>query len=192
MKKIFPILFTLLLIFSSVFSQVSDKNKKAAKTAYNSAVENIQTMNFQAALSYLDAAVELDPGMTTALLQRAKVKVELGKTDDAIKDFKKVIEKDPGNGESYFYLGYLPFTSDTSQLIINNLNMAIQKGYKQPQAFYYRGMYYLLSEQYSEAINDFTSATELKPNYPLAYHNRASAKEHWAICREPFTITGWL
>jgi tetratricopeptide (TPR) repeat protein len=87
MKKISLILFTLLLVFSQLFSQVSDKNKKNAKTAYNSAIENIKILNYKVALTYLDAAVDLDPGLKQALVQRGKVKVELGKYKEAMKDF---------------------------------------------------------------------------------------------------------
>lgn len=176
MKKFFLILFTLLLVFPQLFAQVSDKNKKNAKTAYNSAVENIRNLNFEAALTYLDAAVDLDPGLNEALIQRGKVKVELGKIDEAIRDFTLAGQKDPKNGEPDFYLGYLPFASDTSQLLINKLNESILKGYRQAQVYYYRGLYYLLMQNYSTAITDFTSAVELQPDYPLAYHNRATAK----------------
>jgi tetratricopeptide (TPR) repeat protein len=176
MKKFSLFLFMLFLIFTQLFSQVSDKNKKNAKTAYNSAVENIRNLNFPVALTYLDAAVDLDPGLNNALIQRAKVKVELGKTKEALKDFTLAGEKDPKNGEPDFYLGYLAFTTDTSQLVINKLNSAISKGYTQPQVYYYRGLYYLMVKNYSTAITDFTSAIELKSDYALAYHDRATAK----------------
>jgi len=173
MKKIPLILFTVFLAFSPIFSQVSDKNKKNAKTAYNTAVENIKILNYDLALTYLDAAVQLDPDLNEALIQRAKVKVELGKINEAIIDFTLAGQKDPKNGEPDFYLGYLPFEKDTSQLVINNLNNAILKGYKQPQAFYYRGLYYYLINEYSNSIKDFTSSIELKRNYALVYHDRA-------------------
>jgi tetratricopeptide (TPR) repeat protein len=176
MKKISLLLFTLVLLFTQCFSQVSDKNKKSAKTAFNSAVDNIRSLNFELALTYLDAAVDLDPGLNEALIQRGKVKVELGKINEAISDFTLAAEKDPKNGEPDFYLGYLPFTTDTSQLVINKLNSAISKGYKQAQVYYFRGLYFLLAKDYSTAINDFSSAIDLQANYSLAYHNRASAK----------------
>ncbi len=176
MKKICLILFTLLMFFSQLYSQVSDKNKKNAKTAYNSAVENIINQNYEVALTYLDAAIELDPGLNDALIQKAKVKVELGQIKGAIADFKLAAQKDPKNGEPDFYLGYLPFIKDTSQLVINNLNSSIKKGFAEPQVFYYRGLYFLLAKNYSEAIKDFTRATELKTDYSIAYHDRASAK----------------
>jgi len=176
MKKISLILFSLFLIFPLLFSQIGDKNKKNAKTAYNSAVENIRNLNFEVALTYLDAAVELDSTLNEALIQRGKVKVELGKINEATKDFILASRRDPKNGEPDFYLGYLPFKTDTSALILSKLNSAIQKGYIQAQAFYYRGLYFLIAKEYSTAINDFTKAVELKVNYALAYHDRASAK----------------
>ncbi len=176
MKKVFLILVTIFLFFPHLISQVSDKNKKNAKTAYNTAVENIRSLNFEVALTYLDAAVDLDSTLNEALIQRGKVKVELGKINDAIKDFSLAGRRDPKNGEPDFYLGYLPFVTDTSRLIINKLNSAIQKGYIQAPAFYFRGLYYLIQKSYSTAINDFTKAVELKANYALAYHDRATAK----------------
>jgi len=176
MKKISLILFTLFFVSLPIFSQVSDKNKKNAKTAYNSAVENIRSLNFELALTYLDAAVDLDPGLNEALIQRAKVKVELGKIKEAIADFTLAGERDPSNGEPDFYLGYLPFVKDTSKIVINRLDAAIQKGYKQAQVYYYRGLYKLLLNEHSGAISDFTKAIEMKANYSLAYHDRASAK----------------
>jgi tetratricopeptide (TPR) repeat protein len=176
MKKIPLILFTFFLIISPLFSQVSDKSKKNAKTAYNSAVENIRNLNYSVALTYLDAAVDLDPGLNVALIQRAKVNVELGKISEAMSDFSIAGEKDPKNGEVDFYLGYLPFDADNSEIVINRLNASIQKGYRQPQVYYYRGLYYLLKKEYTAAITDFTAAIELQTDYALAYHDRATAK----------------
>jgi tetratricopeptide (TPR) repeat protein len=179
MKKISLILFTLFLIFFQLYSQVSEKNKKNAKTAYNSAVGSIRSMDFQVALTYLDAAVELDPELNEALIQRAKVKVELGNINEAMKDFALAGEKDPKNGEPDFYMAYLPFKYDTAKIIINRFNSSIIKGFKEPQVFYYRGLYYLLNKEYSNAINDFTKAIEYKANYYLAYHDMGCAK--WAL-----------
>jgi tetratricopeptide (TPR) repeat protein len=177
MKKISLILIALFLVYFQLYPQLSDRNRKNAKVAYNAAVEKIRTMDFKNALPVLDSAVSLDPGLIDAIVLRAKVKVELGMMPDAISDFTSAAELDPANGEADFYLAYLTFGTDTSAMVINRLKSAVQKGYRQPQAFYYAGLYYLNHMDYNAAITEFSSAIELNPSYALAYHDRGTARK---------------
>jgi tetratricopeptide (TPR) repeat protein len=177
MKKISLILMALFLVYFQLYPQVSDRDRKNAKIAYNAAVEKIRTLDFKNALPALDSAVILDPGLIDALVMRGKVKVELGMVPDAVSDFTAASELDPANGEPDFYLAYLASGTDTSAMVINKLNSAVQKGYKQPQAYYYAGLYYLNHKDYNSAISNFSSAIELNPSYAFAYHDRGTARK---------------
>jgi tetratricopeptide (TPR) repeat protein len=176
MTKTIILFLSLLLFQNSVYAQDADKKKRNSRVAYNTAVESIKTANYELALSYLDAALELDPGFTDALLQRGKVKVELRLISKALEDFSLASQLNDKNGEPFFYLGYLQFNGDTGKIIIDNINQAIQKGYKTPQAYYNRGLYKLLTRNFSSAIEDFTAATGLQENFATAYNDRALAK----------------
>jgi tetratricopeptide (TPR) repeat protein len=174
MKKI--LLLFIFFIPILLISQVPEKNIRISRQAYNSAIDNIKAANFQVALTFLDASLDLDPVFQEALLQRAKVKVELGLIPDALKDFLQASRINDKNGEPFFYLGYLQFNGDTGSNIIENLNLAIQKEYRTPQSYYNRGLYRLLVNEYSGAIEDFTSSIGLQTDFAFAYHDRAVAK----------------
>lgn len=176
MKQVFLLLLAGLLSGSLSYAQLSEKNKKESLKAYNEAVKYINQMNFELAVNYLEASLSYDENFYDALMLRAKAKVELDKIDDALLDFQQASVLEPSMGEPYFYLAYLNFQGDTSAFILDNLNKAINNGFKEQQVYYNRGLYKLIAGNYSGAIDDYTAAIELKKDNALAYHDRGTAK----------------
>lgn len=164
------------LAFYSVCAQVSERDKKNAKIAYNKAVESISSENYQDAISLLEASLSLYPDFTDAVVARAKVKVELGLIPEAITDFQELVIGQPSNGEYWFYLAYLQFDADTNAVVLDWFNKSINLGYHEPQAYYYSGLCKYLFGDYQGAIADYTSAVEKDNNYALAYHDRGTAR----------------
>ncbi|HYW95749.1 MAG TPA: hypothetical protein VE870_09190, partial [Bacteroidales bacterium] len=99
MKRIASLLLICFLPAVLSYSQLPDKNKKEAKKAYNEAVTYISEGNYEPAVTYLNACLELDSTFTPALSARAKAKVEMGNIVGAENDFKLLRQKDPSNGE---------------------------------------------------------------------------------------------
>ncbi len=88
MKRIAILVLSLLVPAVLSHAQSSEKNKKEAKVAYNQAVTYITEGNFEPALTYLDACLDLDSAFNQALSARAKAKVETGNINGALKDFR--------------------------------------------------------------------------------------------------------
>lgn len=169
----------LVWILAFVFSmpmQAQERNKKEARKAYNQALDYVTRGQYEPALAYTDAALDFDNSFSDALLLRAKIKVELGNKESATSDFLALKEIRPELGEVDFYLAYIRFPGQADSSLIAHFDEAIRKGYKIPEAYYYRG---LLNQQFgmhSKAIADFTEAINRRQDYALAYHNRASSK----------------
>ena len=113
MKRIALLISALVIPAVLIYAQVPDKNKKEAKKAYNQAVTLISEGNFEPAITYLDACLDLDSSFTMALSVRARAKVETGDMAGALNDFRILAEKDLSAGEPYFYFAYLAFTDSS-------------------------------------------------------------------------------
>jgi tetratricopeptide (TPR) repeat protein len=176
MKQAFLILIAGLLLNSLSHAQISEKNKKESLKAYNEAVKYINQMNYELAMNYLEASLSYNENFYDALMLRGKTKVELNKIDGALLDFKQASLLEPSLGEPDFYLGYLNFKADTNAYVLEHLDKAINKGFKEHQVYYNRGLYKLVTGDFSGAIDDYTDAIDLKKDYALAYHDRGTAK----------------
>lgn len=81
---------------------------------------------------------------------------------------------------SYYNLGLLDERENKYDEAILNYNKAIlnyplEQNDKKAQAYYNRGIMNRKLNNINNAIDDYTSAIQLKPNYVLAYNNRAYA-----------------
>lgn len=177
MKNIIYILMACLLLPFAVYAQdVTLKNKNDAKVAYNKGIESINEKNYWVALEYLTAALDFNPEFAPAYLMRGKVNLELNKVRESIQDFSMATEQDRSLGEAFFYLGYATFDSNANQAVLDYYDAAINTGYKEPFVYYYRGLYKLVTGNFTGAILDFTYAIDIQPGYALAYHDRGTAK----------------
>jgi tetratricopeptide (TPR) repeat protein len=176
MKLAFLILIAGFLLNSLSQAQVSEKNKKESLKAYNEAVNYINQMNYELALNYLEASLSYDENFYDALMLRGKAKVELNKIAAALLDFQQASMLEPSQGEPDFYLAYLNFQGDTNAIVLEHLDAAINKGFKEHQVYYNRGLYKLVTGNFSGAIDDYSDAIDLKKDYAIAYHDRGTAK----------------
>jgi tetratricopeptide (TPR) repeat protein len=157
--------------------QVPEKNKKEAKKAYNQALEYAGQGAYEPALTYAEAALDLDNTFTEALLLRAKIEVELGKNTEAASDFLALSGIRPDLGEVDFYRAYLQFPGTADSTLLELFNSAEAKGFKTPELFYLRALLKQQLYDYSGAIADYTETLKLETANAMAFHNRASAKK---------------
>ena len=98
--------------------------------------------------------------------------------DEAIQRFQKVLEKDPNNVEVHLYLGLAHGKSGNYNEAIKEFRWIRQR---YPDFHFSAsirndiGLFYYVLEQYPEAIDEFTHATLLKPNFVEAYFNLGTA-----------------
>jgi tetratricopeptide (TPR) repeat protein len=91
---------------------------------------------------------------------------------EAISEFTKVIELQPGNASSYYWRGSCYYQTTQYDLAIADFSKAIVLKHKSIDEDYnFRGLCYFAKQEYPLAISDFYKAIEILQN-PLYYNNR--------------------
>lgn len=153
---------------------------------YNEAIEYFEQAEFEFSILYL-ANLQNEYYYSFADVYRLKGEAfsNLNNPEKAIENYKTALKfsYDSLNTASiYFNLGYVKSTleSDFTEAIkfytlaINNYPTNAIK--EKSEALYNRGVNYRKNEQPHEAINDYTLAIEMRPDYIKAFNNRAVAK----------------
>ena len=77
----------------------SDEAALRAKGINNRGHAKYMQVQFDKAVDDYDEALRLDPDLAVAMYNRATVRFRLGKYREAVEDFEKACEKEPGNEE---------------------------------------------------------------------------------------------
>lgn len=170
----------LLIIFcfsaDQLSGQITFSQKRERDRVYNQGVNQVLNGEFPNASESFSKCLEIDSTFVPALVQRARISIEQGLDGAALFDLDKALSYNNKYGEALFYKGYILFENDTTGTAIDLINQSIQSGYNNPYAYYLRGLGYILEEQPDAALKDFNTAISLKPDFALAYHDRAGIK----------------
>lgn len=148
---------------------------------------------FEQALIAYDLAIMQDPNFAESYMKRALAKLRLGDSRSAQQDRDMAIRLNPYVADFYGYgdpmrkTTVLAFNEDlTSQLradgnifqTIGELEAALQtpEGRRDAGLYKYRGNLFVLIGRYREAVEDFSTAIRLNPEYAEAWYNRAIAR----------------
>lgn len=165
------------LLSQEVNEDEAYRKSKLTEDLYYKAIENLLIPDYFAALYYLDSVLAINPLHAQAYNQRGKVYFTKAQFTEAENDFAHAIDLDSTYGEAYFNIAFTFFTQDTSRVSSADFDKAIVNGYTTANAYFYRGLMNLIEADPTAAMADFTKAIELKPDYAMAYHNRATTKE---------------
>jgi tetratricopeptide (TPR) repeat protein len=176
MKIVLRLSIILLLTPAILSGQLSVKEKRQLERAYNAGIEQIMKEDYVAAIGSFNECLTIDPTYALAYLQRGRVQIDLGNTQEALSDLDLAIQNDRELGEAYFYKGYLLFGSDTSGIAKNYLELSMNKGFEIPESHYYLGLILLLDGDHDKALIQFDKAIRMKDDFALAYHERAGIK----------------
>jgi tetratricopeptide (TPR) repeat protein len=83
---------------------------------------------------------------------------------------------DPGLGEAWFCKGYILYGTDTTGADALCFQRAIEHGFEEAYAYYFRGLTHLREHNEDLALRDFDQALLLSEDFALAYHERAGVK----------------
>jgi tetratricopeptide (TPR) repeat protein len=120
-------------------------------------------------------AIELDPYLKDAYLNRGNEFYNLKMHDEAINDFTKAIEIDVNYAFGYYNRGYIYSKLSKYREAINDYNKAIKYDPGHRKAYNNRGLAYFNLYKYQEAINDYNKAIEIDPNDAISFNNRGIA-----------------
>jgi len=124
--------------------------------------------------------IEIDSGIARAYHNRGIIYFNKRLYDKAIIDFNKTIKLNSQHSDTYFNLGVIYARKGSYSEAIINYSTAIKLDPKNAVTYFnLAGIYYYLAfynnELYYEAIKDFSSAIEIRPDYKDAYKYRGYA-----------------
>ncbi len=176
MKEIIALIFVGSLSIQMVCGQLGFSEKRQRDKNLNEAITYITQEQYELAASKLTQCLILDSAFAPAYLQRGRIFLEWGMMDDAMLDLDMAIFYDSLLGAASFYKGYILFGKDTTGTDALLFDRAINNGYNNPWAFYFRGLTRIRSGMDGMAMNDLDAAIHLKVDFALAYHERAGIK----------------
>ena len=107
---------------------------------------------------------------------RAKAYFEVGNYRASIKDYDKVVEREPKNEDALANRAAAKIQLNDNSGAIADLDKVLVLNKKSYVAYNFRGTAKTGLKQYDEAIKDFDTSIKLKFDYSSAYVNRAAAK----------------
>ena len=118
------------------------------------------------------------------LLEEGKTYYNNGEYDKAIEIFKKAVEINPNDDDSWRWLGNSYYKNGQYQEAIKSFKKAVELNPNDANNYYWLGRSYNDNEQYKEAINSLVKATQLVPDGPeywyrlcIAYKNNEQYQE---------------
>jgi Tfp pilus assembly protein PilF len=183
LKKIFPIIFGIAVVLI-LFSSLTINQIKVWKNS----------------LTLWNKGIKMYPESPITYTNRGIAYYNLGKFEEAIKDFNKAIEIAPYYEESYHMRGKAYLLLDNYQealinfnkaielspeseqfyfsrklaykLAIKDYNMSIEQNPQNIEHYINRGVSFAMIDQLDKALDDFNRAISLKPQFSIAYYNR--------------------
>lgn len=136
----------------------------AAQPAYifnDKGSEKLEKGDYLASIKEFDTAIQKDKNFYTAFANKARAEAELGKKEEALKNFEQAIKLKPDYVDAYYYRALLYLKANDKQAL-NDLNKTIQLDPKKTEAYHKRALYYYQNKQDNEALKDFNKVIELK------------------------------
>lgn len=121
------------------------------------------------ALEYYTNALRIDPNNKNALYARAKLFQDLGKTEEAIAAYSKILETDKTCDNCYYNLGalYLEVKKDPKKAL-EQFTRAIEVNPNYVEAYFARGYTYSKLKDKESAKADYNMCLKIQPNYDAA------------------------
>jgi len=185
-------------------AQLADANSKekqseqpplaTAREYYNRADRHAMNHEYEAQLADLNKAIELDPNMADAYMERGNLysmnlPKERGGYEKAVADYTRVLELKPNDASArwnratyYRSMGlYDKAIADWTTYIEGDTDFSRQLEGRNKSiagALVWRGLIYQQNKKdYSKAIADYTAAIQLNPNAEYAHRSRGECYE---------------
>ncbi len=153
-KKIQVFLFIFSLSISCLLAQ-------PAYVFHDRGMEKLEAKNYTEAIKDFDLALQKDKNHAPSYCDKARAEAEIGKKEEALKNFEQAIKLKSDYVDAYYYRGLL-YHKLKDDKAISDFSKTIQLDPKKTDAYLKRGMYYYQKKQEQEALKDFNKAIELK------------------------------
>lgn len=146
-------------------------NAQPAYVFHDKGVEKLEAKNYVEAIKDFDQALLKDKNHAPSYCDKARAEAELGKKDEALKNFEQAIKLKSDFVDAYYYRALL-YHKLKDEKAIADFTKTIQLDPKKTDAYLKRGMYYYHKKQDADALKDFNKAIELKCSNTDVYYLR--------------------
>ncbi|MDP1725174.1 MAG: tetratricopeptide repeat protein [Bacteroidota bacterium] len=119
------------------------------------------------AFEYYNAALKLRTKGTDALFARAVFAQKCKMYKQALMDYRRVIDIEPGNYLAYYNVGYINFENKMFDEALRNWDICIRMNPNYGNAFYMKGLTCEILNNNTEALINYKKAIELEPENNL-------------------------
>ncbi|ARV61576.1 hypothetical protein BZZ01_25730 [Nostocales cyanobacterium HT-58-2] len=131
--------------------------------------------NYPKAIQACDQAIKINPQPLQYIL-RGELRISMGDTTEAIKDFNAALRLQPDNPFAYRQRGVARSSEENYQAALEDLNKALTLQPDNAYAYVDRGMIYALLGNRKAFTEDFDKALSLEPDSASIYNKRGTAR----------------
>ncbi len=118
---------------------------------------------FREAIADFNTALELDPDLIDAYVERGVLFAKNKRYDDAIGDFNRAIELDPKNAKAFAMRAEVRLKKDLVDEALSDVNRALLLSLNDPLALRIRGNIYEKQDRTDDAVYDYQKALSQDP-----------------------------
>lgn len=151
MKATVNILILVLLFSGSINlarGQVSQSDQEQCSKVVEAIISN-------APLAACNSIIEKSPGNVDALLNRAEIYTIKDDFVRALNDIEAAIKQNNQLGKPHYLMARIFLLEKKNDLALTEFSTAIEKGFKEPDVYYERGLFLLKQRLFQAAIKDF-------------------------------------
>lgn len=138
---------------------------------HDKGLEKLEAKNYVEAIKDFDLALQKDKNHAPSYCDKARAEAEIGKKEEALKNFEQAIKLKSDYIDAYYYRGLL-YHKLKDDKAIADFSKTIQLDPKKTDAYLKRGFYYYQKKQENEALKDFNKAIDLKSTNTDVYYFR--------------------
>ena len=166
-------------------------NPKDAEILFKTGQFFLFVKKYDEAKRYLNEALKIDESYPKVYFFIAQSFKETQDTVKAIEFYKRAIQVDAGDYDSYLQLGQI-YTQQKNIEALRYLDGAINTNDGLEEAWYARGYYYQSVKNFEKAMNDYQKTITINPNHTLAYYNAGYiyfTQKKWEMAIKHFDLS---
>jgi Tfp pilus assembly protein PilF len=173
-RRIFFALLTVSLSFAALAADKKPDRAEAARLN-NLGIALMNQQMMEKAVEKFDLALQADPSLSTAELNKGIALLNLQKLNEAEEALRHATAAQPENPRTWYNLGLLHRGQGKGEEGIEDFKKVIALAPSDPDANYFVGQFYLQLQKYDEAVPYFQQALKLNPLHASAEFGLARA-----------------
>jgi tetratricopeptide (TPR) repeat protein len=175
-RVVFRILICCVLLGAPcLLSRAAEKSKVDAVRLNNLGVALMNQQLQEKAAAKFDEAFHADPSLATAEINKGIALLYLEKLQEAQEALEHAGTLEPGNPRVWYNLGLVRRSQAKSAEGIEDLQKVLQKDASDPDTHYFLGSFYLQTQDYAKAVQEYEAALKLNALHASAEFGLARA-----------------